>query len=138
MEWGGGKNGLLLAVRDGCLVDACGDYGRRFGERGGGWIHVDALEQWLRQCRVLESEAPDVGRARKLLGALERRAQGRGVRRGGVGDGESDEEQEEEGRYDCGLAGCSKAFAHSHVGMEGVGLPGAFGAAGQGEEGAVA
>jgi hypothetical protein len=156
VEGDGGKSGLLLAVRDGCLVDACGDYGRRFGDRGGGagggqgrvYVYADAMEQWLRHCRVLESEAPDVTKARKFLGALERRAQRvveeeeqklkgrRGLRRGGVGDEEGeaggsddddDEEEEEEAYYECGLAGCRKAFAHSHVGLEGVNLPREFG-----------
>ena len=144
----GGK-AVLLAVRDGCLVDACGDYGKRFGEGGGrggegGWVvYEDALVQWLRQCQVLVSEALDVSRARKLLGGG-RRGGGGGGGGGGVGGSslrrgaqERDEEEpgegeeEEEGFYECGLEGCHKAFVHSHVGMEGVELPKEFGEEGR-------
>ena len=139
---GGGDNkACVVALRDGCLVDALGDrdYGRRFGD-GVEEVHGDALEQWLRHCHVLLAQAPEIGTLRRLLGVAASSAAGAGapgprsLRRGGVGDEDGDEEDdddedEEPAYYECGLAGCRKAFAHSHVGLEGVDLPREFGSA---------
>ena len=144
---------VLLCVRDGCLIDCCYDYGRRFGEgregrREGGEVYLEAVEQWLRHCQVLERERMDVGRARKmgLLLKAQTGSEGRKGRRTGVGvrmamrAGGQEMDEEVEGReededeavfYECGLEGCYKAFVHSHVGMEGIQMPKEFGAIGE-------
>lgn len=33
------------------------------------------------------------------------------------------EEDDEVSYHDCGLVGCKKTFAHTHIGHEGAGLP---------------
>lgn len=147
----GEDKAVLVCFRDGCVVDACYDYGRRFGgSRAGEEMYEEALEQWLRHCQVLVSDPLDVSKARKLLTRSSSSSSGRktkkGTRGGGlnsfslssmrsgaqeideeVDGGESDEEDEEGEFYDCGLEGCHKAFVHSHVGIEGVDLPKEFG-----------
>ncbi|KAM3576994.1 hypothetical protein VYU27_001135 [Nannochloropsis oceanica] len=144
---------VLLSLRDGSLVDSCYDYGRRFGEgregrREGGEVYLEAVEQWLRHCQVLERERMDVERARKmrlLLKAQMGRKGGKGGRTGvgmrmaiTAGGQERDEEVEDGGEdedeaefYECGLEGCYKPFIHSHVGMEGIQMPKEFGAIGE-------
>ena len=148
------QKSVLLCVRDGCLIDSCYDYGRRFGDgreggREDGEVYVEAVEQWLRQCQVLERERMDVARARKmrlLLTPQTRREGGKGGRKGvgvrlamrGRGqerdeevEGGEEDEDEDEKFYECGLEGCYKAFIHSHVGMEGINMPKEFGAIGE-------
>ncbi|KAL7550205.1 hypothetical protein ACHAWF_013437 [Thalassiosira exigua] len=110
----------LLALRDGEVV-ACSPGLRDFCG-GDGRVEPDAVERWLEGAGVLIREAPpaeDLCRIRPeeeaLLDNL-RRLNRMGIREGGK---DEDFDGEREGkRYDCGVAGCHKAFYHEHVGVK--------------------
>lgn len=136
----------VLAIKDGCLVDQCGDYARRFGgaldqEGETSMVYADVVEQWLRHCHVLESAPMSLEKATKIFasGASSSSSSSSkrtsksttSLRRGGFndedGDAAEEEEEEEQEYYDCGLSGCEKTFMHSHIGLEGMNLPKEFG-----------
>lgn len=137
------RKSVVLAVKEGRLVDSCYDFGRRFGDVKEGRVYGEAVEQWLQHCRVLERASVCVDDARRMDGEGKgegKRGGGGGLRwmrrEGGAsrgkerfgGEGEETEEEEEEGEeiYDCGVEGCAKTFAHAHVGGEDGGVPREF------------
>ncbi|CAM9815309.1 unnamed protein product [Ectocarpus sp. 6 AP-2014] len=87
----------------------------QFGNSDG--VDPGAVERWLVASGTLEFDPPDAD-------AL---CEGGGL--GMVGDdGDGDDEESAEARYDCGLDGCHKTFKHDHfLAAGGGGLPKGFG-----------
>lgn len=95
----------------------------QFGDSTEG-VDVGAIDKWLVASGTLEFEPP-------RLDAFEGSdSSSRLVELGSRGeDGEGHDGEEDEGaaRYDCGLDGCRKAFAHNHfLAAGGGGLPPGF------------
>eukprot|EP00580_Thalassiosira_gravida_P003138 CAMPEP_0201615706 /NCGR_PEP_ID=MMETSP0492-20130828/31972_1 /ASSEMBLY_ACC=CAM_ASM_000837 /TAXON_ID=420259 /ORGANISM="Thalassiosira gravida, Strain GMp14c1" /LENGTH=353 /DNA_ID=CAMNT_0048083459 /DNA_START=120 /DNA_END=1181 /DNA_ORIENTATION=- len=127
---------MMLAVREGRVV-AWSSGLRDFYNRGSGddnGVESKAVEQWLDHagvlltnpppleelCRIRPEEEMLLENMRKLNGLP-----GGGGGRGSFGGmmkfmkGERKEEEDlEEDRYECGVAGCCKSFFHEHVGVK--------------------
>ncbi|CAM9585842.1 unnamed protein product, partial [Ectocarpus fasciculatus] len=73
----------------------------QFGNSDG--VDPGAVERWLAASGTLEFDPPDAN-------AL---SEGGGLGTGGD-DGDGDDEEAAEVRYDCGLDGCHKTFKHDH------------------------
>lgn len=80
-------------------------------------MDAGAVERWLAASGTLEFDPVDAN-------AL---SEGGGLGTGGD-DGDGDDEEAAEVRYDCGLDGCHKTFKHDHfLAAGGGGLPKGFG-----------
>lgn len=91
----------------------------QFGDAEG--VDPGAVERWLAASGTLELDPPNVNALRDGVDA------GRGDDDGHEDEDDSRRRKIEE-RYDCGLDGCSKSFAHDHFLADGGGgLPQGFG-----------
>lgn len=93
----------LLVARDGRPVHAAARYAGIAD--GDGRVDPDALEDWLDRSDALLRDLPPY----ETLCA---------VPADDDDDEEKEEEHEEEDYYACGVDGCRKSFAHTHVGTE--------------------
>lgn len=96
----------------------------QFGNSAEG-VDLGAVDKWLVASGTLEFDPPRLDAFHG--GEISGRLGGLGSREGGGDDGVDREESEGVPRYDCGLDGCSKSFAHNHFLATGGGaLPPGF------------
>lgn len=96
----------------------------QFGDSAEG-VDPGAVDKWLGASGTLEFDPPRLDAFEGGDSSSRRFGLGSG---GGDGEGHVDgEEGEGAARYDCGLDGCKKAFAHNHfLAAGGGGLPPGF------------
>jgi hypothetical protein len=119
---------ILLALRDGVIIawsSGLRDF-RYAGSSGGDSVEFDAVERWLDRAGslILDLPNPDelCGIRPEEDALLMNMRQLNGLGRRNEISGGDDQDDEDHGhdhnRYDCGLVGCNKSFAHEHVGIK--------------------